>query len=52
MKSDVLIVGAGLVGLCCARHLGQRGAQFLLLEAADGVGGRIRTDLVEEFRLA
>lgn len=51
MKSDVLIVGAGLAGLCCARHLRQRGARFLLLEAADGVGGRIRTDLVEAFRL-
>jgi phytoene dehydrogenase-like protein len=51
MTSDVLIVGAGLAGLSCARHLEQRGAQCLLLEAADGVGGRIRTDLVDGFRL-
>ena len=47
----MLIVGAGLAGLCCARELWQRGTQFLLLEASDGVGGRIRTDLVEGFRL-
>ncbi len=51
MKPDVLIVGAGLAGLCCARRLHQEGMRFLILEASDGVGGRIRTDTVEGFRL-
>jgi len=51
MTHDVLIVGAGLAGLCCARRLQQHGVRFLLLEASDGVGGRIRTDIVEGFRL-
>ncbi len=48
---DVLIVGAGLSGLCCARRLAQCGVSFRILEASDGVGGRVRTDLVEGFRL-
>lgn len=51
MTNDVLIVGAGLAGLCCARELHRRGVRFKLLEAADGVGGRIRTDVVDGFRL-
>jgi phytoene dehydrogenase-like protein len=51
MSQDVLIVGGGLAGLCCARRLHQQGVRFLLLEAADGVGGRVRTDVVEDFRL-
>ena len=51
MKQDVVIVGAGLSGLCCARQLQQQGVGFVLLESSDRVGGRIRTDIVEEFRL-
>lgn len=48
---DVLIVGAGLAGLACARRLAQAGVSFLILEASDGVGGRVRTDEVDGFRL-
>jgi phytoene dehydrogenase-like protein len=48
---EVLIVGGGLAGLCCARRLHEQGTPFLLLEAADAVGGRVRTDLVDGFRL-
>lgn len=51
MTYDVLIIGAGLAGLCCARKLQQHGIRFMLLEATEGMGGRIRTDLVEGFRL-
>ncbi len=47
----VLIVGAGLAGLACARRLREVGVSFQILEAADGVGGRVRTDVVEGFRL-
>lgn len=51
MTQRVIIVGAGLAGLCCARELHAQGVPFLLLEASDGVGGRVRTDFVEGFRL-
>jgi phytoene dehydrogenase-like protein len=50
-EPDVLIVGGGLAGLACARELHRRGASFRVLEASDGVGGRVRTDLVDGFRL-
>ncbi|MFO0810393.1 MAG: NAD(P)/FAD-dependent oxidoreductase [Gemmataceae bacterium] len=48
---DVLIVGAGLAGLCCGVRLREIGKSFHVLEASDAVGGRVRTDLVDGFRL-
>jgi phytoene dehydrogenase-like protein len=48
---DVVIVGAGLAGLACARILHARGASLLVLEASDAVGGRARTDVVQGFVL-
>ncbi|THJ18675.1 MAG: FAD-dependent oxidoreductase [Nitrospira sp. CG24B] len=47
----VLIIGAGLAGLVCARRLTQSGLTCTILEASDGIGGRIRTDRVEGFQL-
>jgi phytoene dehydrogenase-like protein len=47
----VVIVGAGLSGLNCARELAGAGVPVLVLEAEDGVGGRVRTDEVDGFRL-
>jgi phytoene dehydrogenase-like protein len=51
MNQEVLIVGAGLSGLCCARRLQQQGIGCRILESSDGVGGRIRTDVADGFRL-
>ncbi|MFC5409718.1 NAD(P)/FAD-dependent oxidoreductase [Larkinella bovis] len=48
---SVVIVGAGMAGLTCAVYLRQAGIEATLLEASDGVGGRIRTDQVNGFRL-
>ncbi len=48
---DVRIIGAGLAGLACGRRLAQCGVTFQILEASDAVGGRVRTDIVDGFRL-
>lgn len=48
---DVVIVGAGLAGLTCARALHAEGRSVKVFEAADAVGGRVRTDEIEGFRL-
>lgn len=48
---DVLIIGAGLAGLCCARRLHESGVTFQILEASEEVGGRVRTEKVEGFLL-
>jgi phytoene dehydrogenase-like protein len=47
----VLIVGAGLSGLTCALRLHESGIPVHLIEASDGVGGRVRTDRVDGFLL-
>ena len=49
--SPVVIIGAGLAGLSCALRLQERGFSCLLLEASDQVGGRVRTDIEDGFRL-
>ncbi|MDB5242759.1 MAG: amine oxidase, partial [Spirosoma sp.] len=51
VDSPVIIVGAGMAGLTCAVYLKQAGIDALLLDAADGIGGRVRTDVVDGFRL-
>ncbi len=44
------MVGAGLAGLRCASRLRELGHDVLVLEAADEVGGRVRTDTIDGFR--
>lgn len=48
---DVVVVGAGLAGLQCARTLADAGRSVRVLEASDGVGGRVRSDRVDGFVL-
>lgn len=48
---SAVVVGAGLAGLAAARVLHRAGIAVHVLEASDGVGGRVRTDVVEGCRL-
>lgn len=50
MDADVVIVGAGLAGLQCARALTAAGRTVVVLEAGHSAGGRVRTDQVNGFR--
>ena len=51
MTRPVVVVGAGLAGLACAVELHRRGIEVIVVEASDGVGGRVRTDQVDGFLL-
>ncbi len=50
MDADVIVIGAGLAGLQCARHLTRAGLTVRVLEVSDDIGGRVRTDIVDGFR--
>ncbi len=41
---DVIVIGAGISGLAAAQRLQKLGYEVLVLEAADHIGGRLRTD--------
>lgn len=47
---SVIVVGAGLAGLACARVLHEKGCEVIILEKSDRVGGRVKTDVVDGFR--
>lgn len=50
-QTGVVVVGAGLAGLAAATSLHSAKIPFLLVEASDAVGGRVRTDAVDGFLL-
>ena len=47
----IVIIGAGMAGLTCAKYLKDNGIEAVVLEASDGVGGRVRTDKINGFTL-
>ena len=51
MKPTITIIGAGISGLTAAVYLHRSGFEVQILEASDRAGGRIKTDLVDGFRL-
>ncbi|WBA41064.1 protoporphyrinogen/coproporphyrinogen oxidase [Hymenobacter canadensis] len=51
-SAPIVIIGAGMAGLTCANYLHRAGRTVVVLEAAEAVGGRVRTDVTPEgFRL-
>ncbi|RKH09856.1 NAD(P)/FAD-dependent oxidoreductase [Corallococcus sp. CA047B] len=50
-KPGVIVVGAGLAGLACAKALREARVEVHVLEAGDAPGGRVRTDAHEGFLL-
>ncbi|CAN4083483.1 unnamed protein product [Withania somnifera] len=49
--TGVIVIGGGLAGLAAATRLQADNIPFLLLEASDAVGGRVRSDFVDGFIL-
>jgi oxygen-dependent protoporphyrinogen oxidase len=49
MKTKTVILGAGISGLSTAQFLQQKGADFLLLEASNRVGGNIHSEEIDGF---
>lgn len=51
MKYDAVIVGGGVAGLVAAKHLEEYNLKVLLLERANRLGGRVKTDQEGDFLL-
>ena len=51
MKTDVIIIGAGMSGLTAAVYLTKQGKSVQIFEASDSVGGRIKTENYNGFLL-
>ena len=48
METDVIVLGAGFAGLAAAERLSEHGYSVRVLEARDRVGGRARTDWIDD----
>lgn len=51
MLYDAVIIGAGIAGLSCARTLQRKNLSYIILEQDKRPGGRIKTDVVDGFKL-
>ena len=50
-RHRTVVVGGGISGLVCALELERAGHEVVLLEKEDGVGGRVRTTVVDGYTL-
>ena len=51
-KKKVIIIGSGMSGLASAKELMESGCNdFIIVDSADGPGGRVRTDNVDGYLL-
>ncbi|HRJ26129.1 MAG TPA: NAD(P)/FAD-dependent oxidoreductase [Fimbriimonadaceae bacterium] len=51
MAKPIVVVGAGLAGLACARELTHQGHEVIVLDSADRPGGRLKTDDIGGYRM-
>ncbi|MGE0001367.1 MAG: NAD(P)/FAD-dependent oxidoreductase [Fimbriimonadaceae bacterium] len=51
MDAQVVVVGAGIAGLVCARRLHRSGISVRVLEGSGEIGGKLSTDRVDGFLL-
>lgn len=51
MGKSVIVVGAGLSGLVCARRLHSLGYQLTIVDSGSRPGGRVRTSTIDGFRV-
>lgn len=50
-SKPIVVIGAGVSGLACARRLKAKNFKVKVIEASDGVGGRVRSDQIDGFTL-
>lgn len=50
-SKPIVILGAGIAGLTCARTLTEAGCEVIVLEASDRIGGRVQSDRIDGFIL-
>ena len=50
-QKEIVVVGAGLAGLSCALRLQERGRSCRIFEKSECVGGRVRTHVVDGYRM-
>lgn len=50
-RADVLVIGAGVGGLCAAARLAHHGRRVIVVESRDRVGGRASTVDVDGFKI-
>ena len=48
--TKIAIIGAGIAGLACARHLAQAGVQAVVFDKGRGIGGRVATRRAGDLR--